>query len=254
MLQSDFPTTKAFLNFYEEGSDKPNYPSEEEIEELARSRGLRTYPKADVLLDVPYIHQLWDTPPEFHGSWACGPTSVAMALAYYGLLEPSPIEVPQPSSHESPFGRYISQPFEYKGHAFQATAPTKQGHGAGLYGACVNANGDGSMFAPPMGMLNVLNHFLDEVGNSARFYQGEKLLGGPEVDEKPRRKGRTMVRVETETLFKASIDKGHPVITSCDIYVPGKSRPFGHFLVVRGYYLDEARGELMWIVNDPLRL
>ena len=30
-----------------------------------------------------------------------------------------------------------------------------------------------------------------------------------------------------------------------------KARPFGHFLVVRGYYLDEVRGELMWIVNDP---
>ena len=222
VLQFDFPTTEAFLSFYEEGSDKPEYPSEEEIEELAKSRGYEPIPKP---------MYFWIYPTSISSGHA---TRISRFLGVrsdlggdgarlYGLLEPSPIKVPQPSSHESPFGRYISQPFEHKGHSFDAIAPTKQGHGAGLYGACVNANGDGSMFAPPMGMLNVLNHFLDEVGNSARFYQGEKLSGGPEVDEKPRRKGRTMVRGETETLFKASLDKGHPVITSCDIYVPGKS-------------------------------
>lgn len=250
-MHTDIPSTEAFLAFYEEGLDKPDYPSEEKIQELANSRALRAYPRADVLLEVPYIHQLWDTPPAFHGTWACGPTSVAMVLAYYGLLKPDPIEVPQPSPHESPFGRYVAEPFEHNGHLFGATAPTKRGRGAGLYGACVNANGDGSMFAPPMGMLNVLNHFLEEVGNRARFYQGKKLTSGPEVDEKPRRKGRTMVRGDTETLFKTSIDQGHPVITSCDIYRPGKTKPYGHFLVVRGYYFDDARQERMWIVNDP---
>ena len=39
-----------------------------------------------VVRDVPYVHQIYDTPDWFHGEWACGPTSVVMALAYYGQL------------------------------------------------------------------------------------------------------------------------------------------------------------------------
>lgn len=34
-------------------------------------------------LDVPYIHQTYDTPDDFNGSWACAPTSAVAVLAYY---------------------------------------------------------------------------------------------------------------------------------------------------------------------------
>ncbi|MEO6458239.1 MAG: C39 family peptidase [Chloroflexia bacterium] len=40
-----------------------------------------------VRLDVPYIHQVMDIGVG-DGNWACGPTSIAMILAYYGKLAP----------------------------------------------------------------------------------------------------------------------------------------------------------------------
>ena len=43
--------------------------------------------KVVVKLPVPYIHQVLDIGGA-NGNWACGPTSVAMVLAYYGKLEP----------------------------------------------------------------------------------------------------------------------------------------------------------------------
>ena len=43
---------------------------------------------AAVRLPVPYIHQVKDTVENGNGTWACGPTSVAMSLAYFGKLEP----------------------------------------------------------------------------------------------------------------------------------------------------------------------
>lgn len=45
--------------------------------------------KIVVKLDVPYIHQVNDVTGA-DGNWACGPTSVLMALAYYGKIEPWP--------------------------------------------------------------------------------------------------------------------------------------------------------------------
>src|SRR5207248_6355140 len=37
---------------------------------------------------LPYIHQVKDLAENGDGNWACGPTSVAMSLAYYGKIEP----------------------------------------------------------------------------------------------------------------------------------------------------------------------
>ena len=42
---------------------------------------------AVVRLPVPYIHQVKDLSANGNGNWACGPTSVAMALAYFGKLD-----------------------------------------------------------------------------------------------------------------------------------------------------------------------
>ena len=56
-------------------------------------------------LPMPYISQLWHTGVAFNGNWACGPTSVAMVLAYYGRLNPWPFApvrrrpLPAPSLH-----------------------------------------------------------------------------------------------------------------------------------------------------------
>lgn len=217
----------------------PPYPDQKDLDNLVGTRALKKPPKADVNLNIPYIHQLWDTPEEFHGSWACGPTCVAMVLAYYNALKPDPIKISLPKQHKSPYGRYISRSFESKGHKFQATAPTKTGGGAGLYGACVNADGDGTMFAAGdvMGMIATTNMFLKELDNKMVF------------KGKPKRESnaRFMARAPAEEAMKTALDKGHPVIVSGDIKFRGTT--YRHFIVVRGYYQDS--GELMWIVNDP---
>ena len=68
------------------------------------------------VLDVPFVHQTYDTPDDFVGTWACAPTSAVMILAYYNRVLPNPINVSYPSSHDSDYGKYISQEYTYNGH------------------------------------------------------------------------------------------------------------------------------------------
>lgn len=51
-------------------------------------------------LNVPYVHQMLDVSDWFNGRCACGPTSTAMALAFYGKL----------SSSQS-YGYYVAEKF-----------------------------------------------------------------------------------------------------------------------------------------------
>ena len=49
------------------------------------------------ILDIPYINQVWDTPPTVEGCTrygyvACAPSSSCMLLGYYGLLDKHPVE------------------------------------------------------------------------------------------------------------------------------------------------------------------
>jgi len=58
--------------------------------------------------DVPHVHQIRDTSNWFDGRWACAPTSMVMALAYYKRLSPHPITVSYPAPHTSQYGWYVS--------------------------------------------------------------------------------------------------------------------------------------------------
>ncbi|NWJ98362.1 MAG: C39 family peptidase [Chloroflexi bacterium] len=84
---------------------------------------------ADNPLNVPYIHQIRDTPTEFNGNWACGPTSVVMALAAYGALEPR---------NDGKYGWYVSNLYtNNKGITFNHAELDPWGHNAfGAYGYC----------------------------------------------------------------------------------------------------------------------
>lgn len=64
--------------------------------------------KTSVDHDVPYVHQLYDTPDSFCGNWACGPTSTVMALAFYNRIKKRPITVTKLFNHTSDFGFYVS--------------------------------------------------------------------------------------------------------------------------------------------------
>ncbi|MFH1392755.1 MAG: C39 family peptidase, partial [bacterium] len=60
-----------------------------------------SFAQADKLLPVPYVHQVIDTPDDFEdGTKACGATSLAMILAYYGKIS-------------KPYGDHVPEIHEY---------------------------------------------------------------------------------------------------------------------------------------------
>ncbi|MDX8028618.1 papain-like cysteine protease family protein [Lentzea sp. BCCO 10_0856] len=68
-----------------------------------------------------YIHQLWDTRNEFNGNSSCGPTSAVIDLVTYQLPNEFGVQVSQPSSHYSKWGRYITDEFSNRGTTFNRT-------------------------------------------------------------------------------------------------------------------------------------
>ncbi len=71
--------------------------------------------RAEIILNIPFLHQLYDTKDEFHGGWACGPTSCVMAVQTYNKLTNWGTICTWPYEHMSLFGRYISDIYTYNG-------------------------------------------------------------------------------------------------------------------------------------------
>lgn len=70
-------------------------------------------------IDVPWMHQRWDTPDWFNGSWSCGPSSCMMAVQYYDRITPDSIWCSSPSpGHWSRWGGYIPEVFTFLGHTY----------------------------------------------------------------------------------------------------------------------------------------
>ncbi|MFI6095376.1 C39 family peptidase [Lentzea sp. NPDC051213] len=68
-----------------------------------------------------YIHQLWDTRNDFNGNSSCGPTSAVIDLVTYQLPNQFGVQVAQPTSHWSKWGRYITDEFSNRGTTFNRT-------------------------------------------------------------------------------------------------------------------------------------
>ena len=68
--------------------------------------------------DAPYMHQKWDTPNWFNGSWSCGPTSCMMAVQYYNRLTPDSIWCSSPTGHWSEWGNYIPSEYTFLGYTY----------------------------------------------------------------------------------------------------------------------------------------
>jgi hypothetical protein len=219
----------------------PVMPTRKQVEKLAtkkaKTRALATPPRADVNLNVPYVHQLWDTPDDFSGGWACGPTSALMVLAYYGLLEARPIQVSSPFLHTSLYGWYMNNVFTQRGKTFSEKSDTKTGSAAGLYGAIVDhiGNGWGAHWSNERGrgLKPAMDAFLPAVNNKMR------------ITDQPKQDGsRFLERQAAEEAMKSCLDSGHPLIVSGFF-----NNKLDHLIVVRGYFREG--GELQWIVNDP---
>lgn len=90
-------------------------------------------------LIMPYVHQVYDTPDDFNGHWACGPTSTLMGILHFGRLDPWPETVSSPTPHESPYGAYVSRQYEAYGTTFDRMQTDASGHPAhGAYGWCTD--------------------------------------------------------------------------------------------------------------------
>jgi putative chitinase len=205
-----------------------------------RRREARTPPDGARSLPVPYVHQLWDT--DFNGHWACGPACAAMILAFYGLLEPKPVQLDKLVPRSNDFGWYIGNAFEHRGFRFAATAPTPDGEAAGIYGAVLDRIGSGWgahwQSGRGRGIKPLMDVFLPAAGRSLRVVAEPKI--GSSI---------FMQRDHAEAAVKRTIDSGHPAIVSGRFNFHNVQRD--HLVVVRGYYLEPAGPEFRWIVNDP---
>ncbi|MBN1755807.1 C39 family peptidase [bacterium] len=90
--------------------------SGETLEGPARSSIVPATPM--VMVWAPYLHQKWDTPDWFNGSWSCGPTSCIMAVQKYDKLPAHPITCSWPYEHISNYGWYIPTEYTYNSYTY----------------------------------------------------------------------------------------------------------------------------------------
>ena len=80
------------------------------IKPIARASAVQ----ATLQLDIPYVHQAYDTPDWFNGDYACAPTAAIMLLAYYNILPPWPTSCSWPTPHYSNWGNYVCTQYQFK--------------------------------------------------------------------------------------------------------------------------------------------
>ena len=72
-------------------------------------------PTEDTYLDVPYVHQVYDTPGQ-RGYSSCAPTTASMVMAYYGILPKWPFV--SGFGNLSDFGAYVHERYYYNDNYF----------------------------------------------------------------------------------------------------------------------------------------
>jgi len=173
-------------------------------------------------LDVPYVHQTYDTADDFNGSWACGPACGVMILAYYDRISPDPMHVSYPApGHQSDYGVYVSRKYIYVKYTFLHASTLETGSGV-----IVGKGAWGYIWKG--GIDYVLDNLLD-------YLECHDLVAAfKHYDE---RSARQLVQEE--------IGLGRPLIAR------NLLDPSGHYVVVVGYKIDE-HGDFWYLVNDPL--
>ncbi|HOK38249.1 MAG: T9SS type A sorting domain-containing protein [Bacteroidales bacterium] len=93
--------------------------------------------KAEVLIpgEVPYTHQVYDTPDSHYGYGSCAPTCAIMAISYYNRLPKWPVSVTKLYPHISNYGNYVCTKYRFNEYYFENSATTSGGDVAyGGYG------------------------------------------------------------------------------------------------------------------------
>ncbi|MCD6562795.1 MAG: C39 family peptidase [Thermoproteales archaeon] len=171
----------------------------------------KTIGKPSKTIDVPYINQKYDVPEWFDGRYSCGPASVAMVLAYYGVLPKWPMNISKPFIHTNNFGRYICCIFKVKDKVFNEKSldASRYAFGYGIHGY---------VYIPGKG------------ASWNRMVELFRIFGFESY-------------VETNVswdILTHELDSGRPVILSTQL------TSSGHIVVAVGYYNNHSV-----IVNDP---
>jgi hypothetical protein len=236
---------KAFSaqDFFDTPITYPPRPTRQTFKALEATRSLPIAPpRAAVNLNVPFVHQLWDTPDTFDGHWACGPTSCTMVLGFYKLLEPHPMSVSSPSKHLSQLGWYLSNTFAHHGHTFDALADAPVGRTKrtkstpGIYGTVLDNH-------PSAGGWCTAPDDLNHNGKGIKALMNYFLPAGLELEVVVGLKSQSRALVEKR--FRQTLDAGHPLIVSGFLF------GWHHIIVLRGYFVDAVSKKTKWIVNDP---
>lgn len=172
----------------------------------------RSAPEAEI--DVPWMHQRWDTPDSFNGSWSCGPSSCMMAAQYYDRLTPDSIWCSSPSpGHWSQWGRYIPDEYTFLGYTYDIP---------GLSPGDVWVDGAHGFICRDAGgaYWSYMRLFLEQTGLYSEWA------------------GTSWGTLTSE------LESSWPVVCSSTIDYSGGS--YGHIILFTGYYADRTV-----VVNDP---
>ncbi len=168
---------------------------------LARPGAPSVAPLLATFATMPYVHQVYDTPDDFAGYWACGPTSTVMAVQAFGRLKPWPVTVSTPSSHQSDFGAYVAYTYTAFGTTFDRMQTDSKGSPAhGAYGWCTD---DGAGWAWRM------QDYAKKHDLSSDFFGSSTFAD-----------------------LKAELDAGKAVVLSTQL------TSAGHLITVKGYTSD----------------
>ena len=163
------------------------------------------------LTGVPYLHQVYDTPDDFNGHWACGASSALMAIQYYNTLPAHPITCSRPSSHTHDFGFYVAEKYSFNGYTYDIGGKDASGNTAyGGYGFIIQ------------------NNWADTKGNMAKYINRHGLASSVDWSE-------------TFTKAKTEIDAGHPFVLLNSL------TSSGHYITCIGYHTDQHT----LVFNDP---
>ncbi len=74
--------------------------------------------------EMPYVHQVYDTPDFHDGSGSCGATTAVMALAAFNIVPPWPTLINKLYIHENDYGSYVADKYHFNGNFFDTyTSP-----------------------------------------------------------------------------------------------------------------------------------
>ncbi len=168
---------------------------------------------ARVEVDVPYMHQLWDTPDDFNGGWSCGPTSCMQTLAKWSVLPNADITCSWPSAHTSHWGWYIPNTYSFNGYTYDVWGVAAGGDCQGAHGFICREYG-GAVWAYMTAFMQ--QHGVDSQQLSADFNN-----------------------------VVSEVNAGYPLYASVDVL------GYGHIISVRGYVTQDGAPIHTMVVNDP---